>query len=205
MGDALRYSVLILILPFFFSANSYCQKIEAGLGLLYGVEGSTTTSGPGASLVVSYDPLDFLDLRTTWQVFISDFKGIKPYVGGDNYTLVSIEESVIYYPIKFDIAPYFGLGIGYYNIQHSTPGMSYSYQGYTTTNYFQDNKIGAHIVFGAYLHSLAEISGLSFRFDFKYLFLEQHLNAYWRDINISKNINLNKVFAGIILSYYFQL
>lgn len=178
----------------------YSQQFEIGAGFVYGFGTKTIGPGPGASLTISYKPIEFIHFKTTIQTYFADFNGIDPYVPNDSYSLFGIEESIIYYPFEQNIQPYGGFGIGYYAISHSTPGIGNPYLGYPTYNNFENKKLGFNIILGLKLFALTPFS---VDLNLKYLFLNQHLDARWRDIKISEDIDLNVPLISLALLYNF--
>ncbi len=183
------------------------QPIKLGVGFLYCFENSSFDTGVGVEPFAEYQITEKFSVRGVVGLHLSSFKG-KYVMTGDSYRLTHYYGMVMYRPIKNDIEPFVGLGLGYYLPMDDGGGNSNTIDVYRVTSAAFDNNWGYNITAGAdffpgkTFHCMIELNYTIINTDYSYK-LENELVYPAEKIKFKESINLSYFAAK--LNFVFEL
>ena len=181
-----------------FSFSITAQSINLGFGLGVVFPNNETNTGGSGLILIENDFKNGFVLRTAGSFILSEFSTNNQALKTDLYYQSQIELCGIYKPISWNIEPYFGIGLGYYNPENQQSGNANVINGFPVGIKNIKSGVGTNILIGL---DLSPKSKVNFIVEFKRTFFETNYTYVLNTNEFLENIDLSSNTVSLVVRF----
>lgn len=174
------------------------QSLNFGIGFSYYLPNTEINTGGGANLFAETKIYNIFTLRGSGSFILSEFSTKNQELKTDQYYQTQIEIAGIYKPISWNIEPYVGVGLGYYNPENQQSGNANVINGFPVGIKDIKSGVGANILIGL---DLSPKSKVNFIVEFKRTFFKTNFTYVLNTNEFMENINLSSNTVSLVVRF----
>ncbi|MBZ0181965.1 MAG: hypothetical protein K8F60_05870 [Melioribacteraceae bacterium] len=191
-------SLSLMIFYFLLAPIIHSQNIFMGLGASLLLPSSEINTGAGFYVSAESELLEQFLIRGYSSFLLSEFSANNQELKTDQYYQTQIEITGIYKPISWNIEPYVGVGLGYYNPENQQSGNANVINGFPVGIKDIKSGVGTNILIGL---DLSPKSKVNFIVEFKRTFFKTNYTYVLNTNEFMENINLSSNTVSLVVRF----